>query len=52
MDVPTLVKYDQYKNITKIPTYQLRSDFAKGYVRFKSKDFKHLKIRNFDYSND
>jgi hypothetical protein len=52
MNAATLVKYDQYKNITKIPTYQLRSDFAKGYVRFKSKDFKHLKIRNFDYSSD
>jgi len=52
MKVPTLVKFDQYRNITKIPTYQLRSDFAKGYAKFKSKTFNHLKIRNFDHETD
>lgn len=52
MDVAPLVKFKDYKNITKIPTYQLRSDFAKGYARFKSGNFNHLKMRNFDKEGD
>lgn len=51
-DAAPLVKFREYKNITKIPTYELRSDFAKGYGRFKSGDFNHLKIRNFDKEGD
>lgn len=43
MNTPTLVKYDQYKNITKISP-KLKEDFAKGYARFKSKDFNLLNI--------
>lgn len=52
MEVPPLVRYNQYKNITKIPTYNLRSSFALGYSRFISKNFNRLKIRNFDLSDD
>lgn len=51
MNAAPLVKFDQYKNITKIPTHKLRSDFAVGYVRFKSKDFNLLDLPDFDYKN-
>lgn len=47
MKTPPIVSYDQYRNISKIPTYEMRSDFAKGYVRFKAKDFNALRIRKF-----
>jgi len=52
MAAPTLVTYDRYKNITKIPTDELKNDFAKGYEKFRSEKFNHLKIRNFDYTDD
>lgn len=51
MHFPTLVKYDKYRNMTKIPEH-LREDFSRGYEKFKSKDFNLLKIRNFDSKND
>lgn len=51
LDEDILVKHDQYKNITPIPEY-LKSNFLKGYKRFKEKDFNLLKIRNFDRSDD
>lgn len=51
MSVPTLVKSDRYKNITKVPDH-LKEDFSRGYERFKSEDFNHLKIRNFDLTDD
>jgi hypothetical protein len=51
MNKPTLVKYDQYRNITKIPSYDLRSSFAKGFVKFKEKDFNKIKVRKMDYND-
>jgi len=51
VDVPTLVKYHQYKNVTQIST-QLKNDLSRGYQRFKSKNFNLLKIRNFDKKTD
>jgi len=51
VDIPPLVSYHKYKNITKIPE-TLRTEFSKGYERFKSRDFNLLKIRNFDRKDD
>jgi hypothetical protein len=51
MDTPPLARYDQYRNITKIPSYQLRSSFAKGLVKFKSKEFNRVKIAKFDQND-
>jgi len=51
MNTPTLVKYDQYRNIRKIPSYDLRSSFAKGFVAFKAKDFNKIKVRKIDYND-
>jgi hypothetical protein len=51
MEAPTLVKYDKYKNITKISD-KLRSDLSKGYKKFREKDFNLLNIRNFDKEDD
>lgn len=51
MDTSTLVTYDQYRNITKIPSYELKSDFAKGFVKFKKKDFNRLKMPKFDQND-
>lgn len=51
MEKPALVKYDQYRNITKISNYQLRSSFAKGLSKFKTKDFNRLKIAKFDQND-
>jgi len=48
MNTPPFVNYDQYRNITKISSYKLRSDFAKGFARFKSREFDRLKINKFD----
>lgn len=51
VDTPTLVKYHQYKNITKIPNH-LKEDFSKGFTRFREKDFNLLEISNFDKEGD
>ena len=51
MEIPTLVTYNKYKNITKIPDH-LKEGFSRGYQKFKSRDFDLLKIRNFDSKND
>lgn len=51
MDVPTLVKYDQYKNFVPIPS-RLKKDFARGFDKFRSKNFNLLKIQNFDKQDD
>lgn len=51
MNTPTLVKYHQYKNISKMSN-EFRNDFSKGYLRFKSKDFNLSNIRNFDKKED
>lgn len=51
MNTPTLVSYDKYRNITKIPSYDLRSSFAKGFARFKAKDFNKIKVRKIDYDD-
>jgi hypothetical protein len=51
MNSPTLVKYDQYKNITKIPN-ELKDNFSKGFKKFKSRDFNLLNIPNFDEKNE
>lgn len=51
MDTPTLVKYNQYKNITKVPSH-LKDEFSKGFTRFKFRDFNLLQIRNFDKHDD
>lgn len=50
-DIPPLMKYDKYKNITPISP-ELKSELSKGYERFKSKDYNLLKIRNFDKVDD
>lgn len=52
MDTPALVRYNQYKNISKIPEH-LKDDFAKGFARFKTKDFdlNLLNIPPFDREN-
>lgn len=47
MDVPTLAKYDQYRNITT-PSQELKSDLSKGFTKFKNKEFNLLKIPRFD----
>jgi hypothetical protein len=52
MNAPTLVKPDKYKNITRIPSGDFRYDLAKGYGKFISENYNHLKIRNFDYKDD
>jgi hypothetical protein len=52
MNAPTLVKPDKYKNITRIPSGDFRYDLAKGYGKFMSENYNHLKIRNFDYNDD
>lgn len=51
MNSSTLVKYNQYKNITKVPS-RLKKDFSKGYGKFIIQDFNLLKIRNFDKIDD
>jgi hypothetical protein len=45
---PPVVKFDGYKNISKITDYKLKGDIAKGYARLKSKDFNLLDIPPFD----
>lgn len=51
MNTPILVKYDQYRNITKFPSYDIKSAIAKGFVTFKAKDFNKIKVRKIDYSD-
>jgi hypothetical protein len=52
MNAGPLASHDSYRNFTKISSYQLKSSFAKGYVKFKSKDFRRLKIKNFSSIED
>ncbi|NDB30534.1 hypothetical protein EB155_12825, partial [archaeon] len=52
MEASTLVTPDKYKNITTGLSAELKKDLARGFSRFKSKDFNLLKIRNFDKSTD
>jgi hypothetical protein len=51
MESPVLVKYNDYRNITPIPS-ELKKHLYKGYQRFKLKDFNLVKIRNFDKVTD
>jgi hypothetical protein len=48
MNSPIFVTHEQYKNIDKPPSYQLKSDLARGLVKFKSKDFNKLKLPKFN----
>lgn len=48
MNTPIIVTHEQYKNIKNPPSYQLRSDLARGLVKFKSKEFNKLKLTKFD----
>jgi hypothetical protein len=52
METPPLARHDQYRNFTKIPSYELRSSIAVGYVKFKSKSFNRLNVCNFDKEDD
>lgn len=52
LKTPPLIDHHEYRNYTPIPTYKLRSDFAKGYAKFKTKTFNRLKIHNFDKEDD
>ena len=51
MNTPPLVEYGQYRNITKIPSYELKSSLAKGFVRFKAKDFDKIEMPKIDYND-
>ena len=51
LDAPTLVKYDQYRNIKGLSSQQLKNDFAKGFLKFKNKKFNLLNIPKFDLSD-
>ena len=46
-----LFKFNTYRNMVNIPTYEMRSDIAKGYVRFRSNDYQFLDIPKIDYDN-
>ena len=52
MNAETLVKYNQYKNITRLPSGDFREDLSNGYQKFISEKYNHLKIHNFDYEDD
>ena len=46
-----IVTHEQYKNIKNPLSYKLRSDLARGLVKFKSKDFNRLKLNKFDQND-
>lgn len=50
MKAAPLASYDQYKNITEIPSH-LKNDLSVGYERFKTRNFNRLKIRDFNYED-
>jgi len=54
MDVQTLSRFHQYKNIAKVATLsnELKRNLMKGFIRFKEKDFNLLSIDDFAKSDD